>query len=134
MQDQILSSVLEAQSAVKQLQSPKSMAFIDGVAKLLAETFEEGNKVIIAGNGGSLCDSMHFAEELTGYFRSARRALPAIALSEPGHLTCVGNDAGFESVFSRGVEAYGQAGDLFIGLSTSGNSENIIRAVQTARM
>jgi len=133
MQDQILSSVLEAQAAIKQLQSPESMAFIDGVSKLLAETFEEGNKVIIAGNGGSLCDSMHFAEELTGYFRNARRALPAIALSEPGHLTCVGNDVGFESVFSRGVEAYGQAGDLFIGLSTSGNSANIIRAVEMAR-
>lgn len=78
--------------------------------------------------GRSLCDASHFAEELTGYFRGARRALPAIALSEPGHITCTANDKGFEWVFARGIEAYGKPGDIFIGLTTSGNSPNMIMA------
>ena len=92
-----------------------------------------GDKLLLAGNGGSLCDAMHFAEELTGYFRKKRPALPAIALSDPGHLTCVGNDVGFDNVFSRGIEALGKKGDLFIALTTSGNSENIRRAVEVAK-
>ncbi|MCB1084630.1 MAG: SIS domain-containing protein [Chlamydiia bacterium] len=99
----------------------------------MIDCYKSGGKLIIAGNGGSLCDAMHFAEELTGYFRKERPALPAIALADPGHLTCVGNDAGFEKVFSRGVEAHGREGDLFIALTTSGNSENLIRATQFAK-
>jgi len=118
--------------AVEQLRSPQSLDFMIKVAHLLAETFRNGNKVLIAGNGGSLCDAMHFAEELTGFFRNKRKALPAIALSEPGHITCTGNDIGFEYIFSRGVEAYGVPGDVFVGLTTSGNSPNIINAIQTA--
>ncbi|MCB1136804.1 MAG: SIS domain-containing protein, partial [Chlamydiia bacterium] len=101
-------------SAIEQLLEEQKISFIHEVGDLLARTFAKGNKVIIAGNGGSLCDASHFAEELTGFFRSYRQALPAIALSEPGHLTCVGNDAGFEEVFSRGVEAYGKVDDVFI--------------------
>lgn len=116
-----------------QLELPESLAFIEKTVYLLAEAFQSGNKVIIAGNGGSLCDAAHFAEELTGYFRQQRPALPAIALSEPGHITCVGNDIGFDKVFSRGVEAYGKPGDVFVGLSTSGNSKNIIEAFATAK-
>jgi D-sedoheptulose 7-phosphate isomerase len=81
-----------------------------------------------------LCDASHFAEELTGFFRKPRRPLPAIALSEPGHITCTANDKGFEWVFARGVEAYGIAGDVFIGLTTSGNSPNIIRAFEQAKL
>ncbi|MGL5971168.1 MAG: SIS domain-containing protein, partial [Cetobacterium sp.] len=92
------------------------------VAKDLADIFKNGNKVLICGNGGSNCDALHFAEEFTGRFRSDRRALPAISLSDSSHITCVGNDYGFDYIFSRGVEAYGKEGDMFIGISTSGNS------------
>ena len=99
----------------------------------LAEIFNKGGKVLIAGNGGSNCDALHFAEEFTGRFRSNRRALPAIAISDSSHITCVGNDYGFDYIFSRGVEAYGKDGDMFIGISTSGNSTNIIKAVEAAK-
>ncbi|MDU1909887.1 D-sedoheptulose 7-phosphate isomerase [Fusobacterium sp.] len=102
-------------------------------AEALAEVFNNGNKVLICGNGGSNCDALHFAEEFTGRFRGDRRALPAIAISESSHITCVGNDYGFDYVFSRGVEAYGKPGDMFIGISTSGNSGNVIKAVEAAR-
>lgn len=129
----ISASVRDAVSAVKQLESLESLMFIENVAILLTETFRSGNKVIVAGNGGSLCDASHFAEELTGMFRSYRAALPAIALSEPGHITCVGNDLGFDKIFSRGVEAYGKTGDVFVGLTTSGNSKNIIEAVNISK-
>lgn len=96
-------------------------------AEALAEIFNNGNKVLICGNGGSNCDALHFAEEFTGRFRGDRRALPAIAISESSHITCVGNDYGFDYIFSRGVEAYGKSGDMFIGISTSGNSGNVIK-------
>ncbi|NGX58237.1 MAG: Phosphoheptose isomerase [Chlamydiae bacterium] len=119
--------------AIEKLRNPHAFEFMVNVANLLADTFRKGNKVIIAGNGGSLCDAMHFAEELTGFFRDHRKALPAIALSEPGHITCTGNDIGFEYIFSRGVEAYGVPGDVFIGLTTSGNSPNIIKALSAAQ-
>jgi D-sedoheptulose 7-phosphate isomerase len=105
----------------------------EAVAIKLAEVFNEKKKVLICGNGGSNCDALHFAEEFTGRFRGNRRALPAIAISDSSHITCVGNDFGFNEIFSRGVEAYGQEGDFFIGLSTSGNSANIIRAVEEAK-
>lgn len=132
MQPDLLKSVRDAVRAVSQLQNPESLAFMEAAAEMLAACFRDGNKVIIAGNGGSLCDAAHFAEELTGLFRSFRPALPAIALSEPGHITCVGNDLGFDQVFSRGIEAYGKAGDVFVGLTTSGNSPNIVRAFEAA--
>lgn len=103
------------------------------IAGALAEVFNNGNKVLICGNGGSNCDALHFAEEFTGRFRGDRRALPAIAISESSHITCVGNDYGFDYVFSRGVEAYGKSGDMFIGISTSGNSGNVIKAVEAAK-
>ena len=103
------------------------------VAKDLANIFQLGNKVLICGNGGSNCDALHFAEEFTGRFRQDRRALPAISLSDSSHITCVGNDYGFDYIFSRGVEAYGKEGDMFIGISTSGNSPNVIKAVEAAK-
>lgn len=133
MQSAVSSSIDDAVRAIEQLKSPAGERFIAECAELLAETFRKGHKVIIAGNGGSLCDAAHFAEELTGFFRQYRRALPAIALTEPGHITCVGNDLGFDKVFSRGVEAYGKPGDLFIGLTTSGKSPNIVQAMHTAK-
>lgn len=132
MRNKIHQSIADSLAAVNQLNSFSGVAFIENAAAAIAECFQNGGKVIIAGNGGSLCDANHFAEELTGIFRTLRPALPAIALSEPGHITCVGNDIGFEWIFSRGVEAYGQAGDIFVGLTTSGNSPNIIRAIEKA--
>jgi D-sedoheptulose 7-phosphate isomerase len=126
-------SVDQAISAILQLKEERHLRFIEESARLIAQTFANGKKLLIAGNGGSLCDASHFAEELTGVFRSKRKALPAIVLSEPGHITCTANDLGFDEVFSRGVEAFGHPGDLFIGLTTSGNSKNIIKAFRTAR-
>ena len=129
----VLASVHQSIHALEKLLLPQNLNFIEEASLLIAECFSQGNKLILAGNGGSLCDAAHFAEELTGIFRQKRRALPAIALSEQGHLTCVGNDLGFEWVFARGIEAYGKPGDIFIGLTTSGKSPNIVRAFETAK-
>lgn len=132
MQKELFDSVQQSIRALEQLKQPKALAFMADVAEALSYCFQIGNKVIIAGNGGSLCDAAHFAEEFTGFFHKPRPPLPVIALSEPGHLTCTANDLGFEWIFSRGVEAYGKPGDIFIGLSTSGNSVNILNAVRIA--
>lgn len=129
----LIYSVEEAIRAVETLREEPSLLFIESFASKLAETFESGGKIILAGNGGSLCDASHFAEELTGYFREKRKALPAIVLSEPGHITCCANDTSFEEVFSRGIEAHGRPGDIFCGLTTSGNSANIITAFERAK-
>jgi D-sedoheptulose 7-phosphate isomerase len=133
LRERLLSAAQQSAEMMKFLTSPQAIAFMHDVATLLSTSFSFGNKVIIAGNGGSLCDASHFAEELTGCFRKHRRALPAIVLSEPGHITCTANDFSFEEIFSRGVEAFGKPGDVFIGLSTSGQSKNIIMAVEEAR-
>src|SRR4051812_39523430 len=103
------------------------------MADCLVECFRGGGKALICGNGGSACDALHFAEECTGRFRKERAALPVIPLLESSHLTCVSNDYGFEYVFSRGVVAYGKPGDVLVGISTSGNSPNVIRAAEAAR-
>ena len=109
------------------------MKGIEEAAKLMAEALEAGHKIICCGNGGSMSDAMHLAEELSGRYRSNRRALAAIALSDPGFLTCAANDMGYDAVFERGVEALGQAGDMLIAISTSGNSPNILKACNKAR-
>lgn len=110
-----------------------NLAKTEAVAVALANAFNNGNKAIICGNGGSACDAMHFAEEFTGRYRGNRKALPVISLTDPSHITCVGNDFGFDEIFARGVEAFGKPGDLFFAISTSGNSENVIRAVKKAK-
>lgn len=133
MKNSILQAIEDGIRAIQILKTPESLHFIECAAHQIASCFENGHKILVAGNGGSLCDAMHFAEELTGQFREKRRALPAIALSDPGHLTCVGNDMGYESVFARGVEALGQPGDIFIALTTSGNSPNLIEAAKMAK-
>ncbi|MBT3394648.1 MAG: D-sedoheptulose 7-phosphate isomerase [Waddliaceae bacterium] len=133
MKEAISVAVNDSARAVEQLNTEESLTFIAKTAEMIAEAFNKGNKVIVAGNGGSLCDAMHFAEELTGRFRGDRMALPAIALADSSHITCVANDFGFDSIFSRGVEAYGKPGDIFVGLSTSGNSPNIIKAFDAAK-
>jgi D-sedoheptulose 7-phosphate isomerase len=111
----------------------ENMTRTASVARLLAATFGKGGKAMVAGNGGSACDGMHFAEEFTGKFRKDRRPLPVITLTEAAHLTAVGNDFGFDQVFSRSVEAFGKEGDVFVGITTSGNSPNLIRAVEASR-
>lgn len=133
MKNDIVHSVQEAVNAIMKLQEPQALAFIHSAAYLITEAFSQGKKILIAGNGGSLCDAMHFAEELTGFYREKRKALPAIALADPGHMSCVGNDIGFEYVFSRGVEALGQQGDVLIVLTTSGQSINLLKAVESAK-
>ncbi|MBS0623070.1 MAG: SIS domain-containing protein [Verrucomicrobia bacterium] len=131
MQQKILDSVEEAIEVITGLR--RHVATLEHCAQDITDCFLAGGKLLIAGNGGSLCDAMHFAEELTGFFRQKRPALPALALADPGHLSCVGNDVGFEHVFSRGVEAFGKKGDIFIALTTSGRSENLVRALKTAK-
>jgi len=107
---------------------------IERAGALMADTLQRGNKVLSCGNGGSMSDSMHFAEELVGKFRDERQALPAIALgADPSYTSCTSNDFGYDYVFSRGVEAFGQEGDLLMGISTSGNSGNVLKAVDKAR-
>ena len=133
MENHILSAVKDGIRAIEFLKSPESVTFIQDAANLIAACFEKGGKLLIAGNGGSLCDAMHFSEELTGVFRKTRKALPAIALSCPGHLTCTANDLGFEDVFARGVEALGKEGDIFVALTTSGNSANLVTAASAAK-
>lgn len=111
----------------------KNFEKMERAGQLLVEAFRNGNKVISCGNGGSMCDAMHFAEELSGRFRNNRPALPAISISDPSHLTCVANDYGFDKVFSRYVEAVGRQGDVLLAISTSGNSKNILEAIESAR-
>ena len=103
------------------------------LGEAMLRCWEARGKVLIAGNGGSAADAMHLAEELTVRFAKNRRALAAMALCDPTVLTCAANDFGYDHVFSRQVEAFGNPGDIFVGISTSGNSANIIRAVETAR-
>ena len=100
---------------------------------LMVKALRNGGKIISCGNGGSMCDAMHFAEELTGRFRENRRALAAVAAADVSHLTCVANDYGYEYVFSKYVEGVGRSGDVLLGISTSGNSANVIEAFRTAR-
>lgn len=132
MEKELLDSIGDGIRAIESLRSAAGMTFIKSAVERIAETLRDKKKLLIAGNGGSLCDAMHFAEELTGQFRKYRPALPAIAIADPGHLTCVSNDMGFESVFARGVEALGSEGDLLVVLTTSGNSMNLVKAVEMA--
>ncbi|MBM71856.1 MAG: phosphoheptose isomerase [Crocinitomicaceae bacterium] len=106
---------------------------VDAASRIISETIEKGKKIISCGNGGSMCDAMHFAEELSGKYREDRPAYPALALSDPSTLTCIGNDYGFENVFARQVEALGKDFDILLAISTSGNSPNILKAVEAAK-
>lgn len=106
---------------------------IENAARLLSDAFKQGGKVLSCGNGGSHCDAMHFAEELTGRYRENRPAYPAMAISDVSHVSCVGNDFGFDFIFSRFIDGVGMKNDVLLGLSTSGNSKNIIKAVESAR-
>jgi len=109
------------------------LAGVSAFADAAHATLTSGGRLLSCGNGGSMCDAMHFAEEWTGRFRGDRDALPAIAFSDPSHLTCIANDFGYERVFARMVEAYGRRGDLLVALSTSGASPNVLAACEEAR-
>ena len=111
-------------------------AFMDAVQEagvLMSKSIAAGGKIIACGNGGSMSDAMHFAEELSGRYRDNRPALPAIACSDPSHITCVGNDYGFDQIFARYVQALGRDGDVLVAISTSGHSANVIEAAKAAR-
>ncbi|MGL9769726.1 MAG: D-sedoheptulose 7-phosphate isomerase [Sodalis sp. (in: enterobacteria)] len=133
-QDLIRNELNEALQTLQNfLNDERHIQSIEDAAKLIADTFKTDGKVLSCGNGGSHCDAMHFAEELTGRYRENRQGYPAIAISDPSHLSCVGNDFGYEQVFSRYIEAVGNQGDVLVGISSSGNSANIIRAIDAAR-
>jgi D-sedoheptulose 7-phosphate isomerase len=131
---EISQELAEAQRVLTEfISNPVQIATIEKAATAMAAAIKAQGKIISCGNGGSHCDAMHFAEELTGRYRENRQALPAICVSDPSHLSCVSNDYGYEFVFSRYVEALGQKGDVLVGISTSGNSANIIQAAHAAR-
>ena len=134
MIDDIRASLSEAKAALDALTSnDATLGAIARAAQLLVDTFKAGGRVYSCGNGGSMSDAMHFAEELTGRYREDRAGLPALAISDPGHITCVGNDFGYEQVFSRFLESHIRAGDCLFAISTSGKSANVIKAAETAR-
>lgn len=133
MKNLIDKSLEDAQNILKGFVNSNSVKQIDEAARIIAEALQQGKKVISCGNGGSLCDATHFAEELTGRYRKDRKPYAAIAINDPAYLTCVGNDYSFEEVFSRYVEAMGNAGDVLLVISTSGNSSNVVRAAIGAK-
>ena len=131
---QILTELQEAAKVLEQfLSNEKNINAIEDAGMVMSESIRNGGKIISCGNGGSHCDAMHFAEELTGRYRENRKALPAIAVSDPSHMSCVSNDFGYDFVFSRFIEALGQEGDVLLGISTSGNSKNVLRAAEIAK-
>lgn len=115
------------------INNPANFEAIEAAGKLMVTAINNGGKIISCGNGGSMCDAMHFAEELTGRYRDNRKAIPAISISDPSHISCVGNDYGYEFIFSRYVEALGGPNDVLLGISTSGNSKNVINAINAAK-
>jgi len=130
----IRSALQEAATGLDRLrQSDAALAAIEAAGGVLAKAFAAGNRAYSCGNGGSMCDAMHFAEELTGRFRRNRRPLAALAISDPGHLTCTANDFGYEEIFARFVQAHGRAGDVLVAISTSGSSANVLAAAAAAR-
>lgn len=134
MIQKIKASLKEAQKALEDLLADETMlAKVESAAGILIETFKKNGRVFSCGNGGSMSDAMHFAEELTGRYRKNRPGFPAIAISDPSHLTCVANDFGYDYVFSRYLESHGRQGDCLLAISTSGKSPNVLKAVETAR-
>jgi D-sedoheptulose 7-phosphate isomerase len=131
----LISQELRQASSVLQsfLDSPVAVATIEEASIAMSKAVKAGGKIISCGNGGSHCDAMHFAEELTGKYREARKAIPAICISDASHISCVGNDYGYEFVFSRYLEALGNKGDVLLAISTSGNSANVLQAAKTAK-
>jgi D-sedoheptulose 7-phosphate isomerase len=125
---------LEAKSLLENfLADDRQVQRIEQAGIMMAEAIRNGHKILSCGNGGSMCDAMHFAEELSGLYRLQRKALAALSISDPSHITCTGNDYGFDHIFSRYVEAIGQDGDVLLAISTSGNSTNVVNAANAAK-
>jgi D-sedoheptulose 7-phosphate isomerase len=133
LKEQIRQQFQEAQSILEQFQTEENFAKIAEAVEIMVTAIKAGNKIISCGNGGSMSDAMHFAEELSGRFRNDRKAIAALSISDPTHISCVGNDYGYDYIFSRYVEAIGKSGDVLLGISTSGNSKNVINAVEAAK-
>lgn len=134
MNNLITQSLQESQQVLADfLANPAKIEAIEKAADVLVEALKKGNKILSCGNGGSHCDAMHFAEELSGRYRENRPALAAMAISDPSHISCVSNDFGYNYIFSRFIEGLGNQGDVLVGISTSGNSANIIEAVKAAQ-
>lgn len=134
MMDSIKAHFTEAQSVLNAfLADDKNFETIEMAGKAMVQAIKNGGKIMSCGNGGSMSDAMHFAEELTGKFRNDRPAIPAVSISDPSHMSCVGNDYGFDIVFSRYVEALGKSGDVLLAISTSGNSKNVLKAIDAAK-
>lgn len=134
MDDLIKNNLREAQEVLKAfVENDEQLASVKKAGDLMVRCIANGGKIISCGNGGSMCDAMHFAEELTGRFRDNRPSIAALSISDPSHLSCVGNDYGFDQVFSRYLEGVGKKGDVLLAISTSGNSANVLKAAQTAR-
>ncbi|WBO83609.1 D-sedoheptulose 7-phosphate isomerase [Hymenobacter yonginensis] len=132
--DLIRAELTEARTVLDRfLADPTNLTAIEQAARLMAGSLRQKGKILSCGNGGSLCDAQHFAEELTGRYRQNRPALGAIALTEASHMSCVANDFGYDHVFSRYVEALGRPGDVLLAISTSGNSPNVLRAAEAAK-
>jgi len=129
----IHSALQEAADGLDRLRRDSAaLAAIEAAGSVLAQAFHAGHRAFSCGNGGSMCDAMHFAEELTGRFRRNRRPLAAMAISDPGHLTCTANDFGYQEIFSRFVLAHGRPGDVLLAISTSGSSANVLAAAEAA--
>lgn len=132
--DNIKNSLIEAKELISRLsEDDVFIGKISEAARIMTAAIRDNGKIISCGNGGSMSDAMHFAEEMTGKFRDERPSLPAIAISDPSHITCAANDYGFEGIFSRFIESVGQPGDVLLAISTSGNSANILKAAGMAR-
>jgi len=133
MKETIIHSLKEASTVLEAfLSNPSNIENIETAGDLLSKAISDGAKIISCGNGGSMCDAMHFAEELTGRFRNDRPSLPAVSISDPSHITCVANDYGYDHIFSRYIESVGNQGDVLLAISTSGNSPNVIKAAEAA--
>ena len=130
---QIKNQFEESQRILSEFQTEENFEKINAAIELMSAALKNGNKIISCGNGGSMCDAMHFAEELSGRFRQNRKGLAAVSISDPSHISCVANDFGYDFVFSRYIEALGQSGDVLVGISTSGSSKNVILAVEEAK-
>ncbi len=130
---QVKNQFEEAQMVLIQFQTEENFKKIESAIEIMSSALKNNKKIISCGNGGSMCDAMHFAEELSGRFRNNRRGLAAVSISDPSHISCVANDYGYEFVFSRYIEALGETGDVLLGISTSGNSKNVILAVNEAK-
>lgn len=133
MKQTILQSLAEAEATLQGfLGDEKKIQCVENAALMMSESINNGGKIISCGNGGSMADAMHFAEELTGRFRKDRPSLPALSISDPTHISCVANDYGYDQVFSRYIESLGNSEDVLLAISTSGNSPNIIKACEAA--